>query len=135
MLPLKTYINKCELRHPDHHLLTDWHVVLPRDGDTYRGRWHYDDSKQRWLGNPVDSAEVETVMDVIKNKFGAEGERHHSKAMSKEDMDRLLLQSRLDCPADMPVTDHASLMLKATHLRFNAFSTTGFNIWTRCVGP
>jgi hypothetical protein len=105
--------------------------AICRDGDTYRGCWHYDELKQHWAGNPVDSAEVETIMDIIKNKFSAEGERHHSKAMSKEDMDWLLVQSRLECPQDFLVMDHASLMLKATHLRFNAFSATGFNVWTR----
>jgi hypothetical protein len=42
--------------------------------DTYHRHWHYDESKQHWAGNPVNSAEVKTIMDVIMNKFGAEGE-------------------------------------------------------------
>jgi hypothetical protein len=64
--------------------------VTSRDGDTYRGKWAYNETRARWEGNPAESAEVQDVMDAVKHKCGAEGgDRKHSLAMSKEHMDKM----------------------------------------------
>ena len=50
--------------------------------------------------------------------------------MTKEDMDRLLAYVQQQCPEDgVP----KALGLKAALLLFNAFTTTGFTLWTRSV--
>ncbi|KAG1847569.1 hypothetical protein F4604DRAFT_1935807 [Suillus subluteus] len=58
------------------------------DGDTYRGKWHFDEVRRRWEGNPADSADVYDVLSSIKHKASAEGgDRTHSMAMTKDYMD------------------------------------------------
>lgn len=106
------------------------YIHCDRNGDKFRGRWHYDDKSKQWMGNPVLCAEVDDMYEACKNKDG-EGERHHSRAISLDDMKKLLAFSRQECPIDLPVTDLASLALKGSHLWFNAFASTGFTIWTR----
>ncbi|KAJ7804873.1 hypothetical protein B0H14DRAFT_3773409 [Mycena olivaceomarginata] len=83
------------------------------DGDTYRGRWHFNKTSNRWEGSPTESAEVEDTMKAIKNKCGADGgERTHSLAMTKEYMAKVFAWSD-------------------GHLMYKAFSSTGWTIWTR----
>lgn len=106
------------------------YIHCDRNGDKFRGRWHYDDKSKQWMGNPVLCAEVDDMYEACKNKDG-EGEFHHSRAISLDDMKKLLAFSRQECPIDLPVTDLASLALKGSHLWFNAFASTGFTIWTR----
>ncbi|KAJ7022524.1 hypothetical protein C8F04DRAFT_1272533 [Mycena alexandri] len=109
-----------------------WNMV---DGDTYRGRWHYNIDSKRWEGNPVESADVEDVMKAIKNKCGQDGgERTHSLAMSKENMARIFSWSDKVCPpetyfAEAKTTGERTLRTK--HLMYKAFSSTGWTIWTR----
>lgn len=74
-------------------------------------------------------------MQSIKHKTGAEGsERKHSRAMSKEYMDMIYAWSKRVCPdtkwEKLP-EDLATLTLVTEHLRFNAFSSTGFTVWSR----
>lgn len=106
-----------------------------RDGDLYRGRWIYNDSQGRWQGNPTHSGEVEDTMQSIRHKTGAEdGERKHSRAMSKEYMDMIYTWSKKVCPNTEFETlpeDLATLALVTEHLRYNAFGLTGFTVWTR----
>jgi hypothetical protein len=75
-------------------------------------------------------------MKSIKHKNGAEGgERHHSLAMSKQFMDKLFEWSMRVCPIEKVVgslpEDLASLKLIAEHLRFRAFASTGWTVWSR----
>lgn len=88
----------------------------------YRGRWHFNDARQRWEGNPTRSAEVEDMLDACKNKDG-EGERHHSRAMSLADVQALFAHSEKTCPSDLEITDQKTLALKAGHLFNIAFAS------------
>ncbi|KAK7029232.1 hypothetical protein R3P38DRAFT_2775803 [Favolaschia claudopus] len=54
-----------------------------RDGDKYRGKWHFNSTTAAWEGNPIDSAKVQDTMAAIKNKCGKDGgDRKHSLAMN-----------------------------------------------------
>ncbi|KAG1872923.1 hypothetical protein DFJ58DRAFT_722087 [Suillus subalutaceus] len=58
------------------------------DGDMYCSKWHFDEARQHWEGNPADSADVYDVLSSIKHKASAEGgDRTHSMAMTKDYMD------------------------------------------------
>ncbi|KAF9242145.1 hypothetical protein BU15DRAFT_44465 [Melanogaster broomeanus] len=102
-------------------------------GDTYRGRWHFDQTKQRWEGNPADSAEVDDVVSSLKHKASSEdGDRKHSLPMSKDFMDRMLAWSLEACP----LLDEALRALKqrtlvTRHLEQIAFAATAWTLWTR----
>lgn len=108
---------------------------MSRDGGTYRGNWNYHEGRQRWEGNPADSAEVQDVMMAVKNKCGAEGgDRKHSLAMSKEHMEKMFEWSERQCPAESlmtAATDLGSQMLRIKHLEFRAFAATGWTCWGR----
>jgi hypothetical protein len=74
--------------------------------------------------------------DACKNKDG-EADRTHARAMTMEDMERLLAYMQQQCPKDGEPKDLAALSLKAASLLFNTFTTTGFTLWTRsvlCIG-
>ncbi|KAG1855337.1 PIN domain-like protein [Suillus subalutaceus] len=59
------------------------------DGDTYHGKWHFNEAKQHWEGNPTDSTDIYDVLSSIKHKASAEGgDQTHSMAMTKDYMDR-----------------------------------------------
>ncbi|KAK7034457.1 hypothetical protein R3P38DRAFT_2698870, partial [Favolaschia claudopus] len=65
-----------------------------RDGDKYRGKWHFNPTTVAWVGNPIDSAKVQDTMVAIKNKCGMDGgDRKHSLAMSEEFMSRMFAWS------------------------------------------
>ncbi|KAK7007106.1 ribonuclease H-like domain-containing protein [Favolaschia claudopus] len=50
-----------------------------RDGDKYRGKWHFNPTTAAWEGNPIDSAKVQDTMAAIENKCGKDGgDRKHS---------------------------------------------------------
>ncbi|KAG1723631.1 hypothetical protein EDB19DRAFT_1951960 [Suillus lakei] len=38
------------------------------DGDRFRGKWHFNEAKQCWEGNPADSADVYDVLSSVKHK-------------------------------------------------------------------
>jgi hypothetical protein len=66
------------------------HVTICRDSDTYRGKWAYHEHRKCWQGNPVQSAEVQDLIQSIKHKVNTDGSiRTHSVAMSKEFMDQI----------------------------------------------
>ena len=67
--------------------------------------------------------------DACKNKDG-EADRTHAQAMTMEDMDKLVAYMQQQCPED---GEPKALGLKAGVLLFNAFTTTGFTLWTRSV--
>ncbi|KAJ7690479.1 hypothetical protein B0H17DRAFT_1134289 [Mycena rosella] len=105
------------------------------DGDTFRGRWHYNTANSRWEGNPVDSSEVEDTMESIKNKCGKDdGERKHSLAMTEEFMERIFGWSDKVCPPssyNSPSKTHEQKALKTKHLEFKAFASTAWTVWSR----
>ncbi|KAG1845207.1 hypothetical protein F4604DRAFT_1937121 [Suillus subluteus] len=118
-------------------------------GDTYRGKWHFNETRKRWEGNPACSAEVQDVIKSVRHKTNSEGtDRTHSVAMSKGFMDRILMWVRKCCPSetymalvrmllegDKTATDNLTLELHTsiTHIvMYQAFSTTACNLWTRC---
>jgi hypothetical protein len=119
-------------------------ILHNRDGGTYRGQWHYHETRKRWEGNPASSAEVADVLTAIKHKSGAEGgDRTHSLAMAKEYMERILkwsegkvsveaVQNVLKNAGQTSVTvEERALMTK--HLQFRAFASTAWTVWSRCV--
>lgn len=110
-------------------------INLCRDGDTYRGKWAYNDARQQWEGNPAESAEVQDVREAVKHKCGAEGgDRKHSLAMSKDYMERLFAWSEKICPQESYQTEAKTLeeqALRTKHLQFRAFSSTAWTIWSR----
>ncbi|KAG0693862.1 hypothetical protein DFH29DRAFT_815938 [Suillus ampliporus] len=118
-------------------------------GDTYRGKWHYSDPRQRWEGNPVCSAEVQDIIKSVRHKANSDGnERTHSIAMTKGHMDRILAWTETICPQAQyislisaistgnPTPTEKTLTLKSrtlfTRVLMNlAFSSTCWNLWTR----
>lgn len=106
-----------------------------RAGGDFRGPFKYYPIRENWFGNPACSPEVEDIMKTIKHKEGQGGdERHHSLAMSKQYMDQIFEWSKQVCPElrveELP-KDLDSLKHIAEHLRYRAFSGTGFVLWTR----
>ncbi|KAG2082120.1 uncharacterized protein F5147DRAFT_660578 [Suillus discolor] len=119
------------------------------DGDTYCGRWHFNEACLCWEGNPTSSAEVQDIIKSVKHKTSSEGgDRTHSIAMSKGFMDRILAWTHKLCPPETflglmrsvlaadtmstePLTlESRELLTKMT--MYQAFSTTAWNLWTRC---
>ncbi|KAG1895580.1 uncharacterized protein F5891DRAFT_1194102 [Suillus fuscotomentosus] len=102
-------------------------------GDTYRGKWSYNEIRRRWEGNPACSAEVQDVIKSVRHKTNSEGaDRTHSIAMSKGFMDRILIRL---LEGDTTATDNLTLELRTSITRavmYQAFSTTAWNLWTRC---
>ncbi|KAG1759372.1 hypothetical protein EDD22DRAFT_849297 [Suillus occidentalis] len=125
-------------------------LISYKDGDTFRGKWHYNDARQRWEGNPVCSAEVQDIIKSVRHKTNSDGgERTHSVAMSKSYMDRILAWADTVCPrlnyislVRAVISDDSGFSEKCltlesrtlyTKILMNmAFSTTAWNLWTRC---
>ncbi|KAK7016538.1 hypothetical protein R3P38DRAFT_3321039 [Favolaschia claudopus] len=107
-----------------------------RDGDKYRGKWHFNPTTAAWEGNPIDSAKVQDTMAAIKNKCGKDGgDRKHSLAMSEEFMSRMFAWSEEQCPASKyegKSTTVEEQNLKTKHLAFKCFASTSWIIWSRC---
>ncbi|KAG1848191.1 hypothetical protein C8R48DRAFT_569353, partial [Suillus tomentosus] len=119
------------------------------DGDTYRGKWHFNEVKQRWEGNPADSADIYDVLSSIKHKASAEGgDRTHSMAMTKDYMDRAFRWHQAACPLDIALQMIEKVMNGARpsdicldlemrtkltrHLEQVTFASNGWTLWTRC---
>ncbi|KAG1723135.1 uncharacterized protein EDB91DRAFT_1087922 [Suillus paluster] len=119
------------------------------DGDTYRGKWHFNEAKQRWEGNPADSADIYDVLSSIKHKASAEGgDRTHSMAMTKDYMDRAFRWHQAVCPLEIalqmiqkvmsgarPSDMHLDLEMRTKltrHLEQVTFASNGWTLWTRC---
>jgi hypothetical protein len=128
------------------------------DGGRYRGKWQPDPvnpSQSRWVGNPVESAEVQDVMTSLKHKYNSEGgDRTHSLPMTRAYMEKMLSWSCEACPLletalfalerafdDMSVDHNAPVFqidLKVRecitrHLERIAFDATAWTLWTRQV--
>ncbi|KAG1836898.1 hypothetical protein F4604DRAFT_1602155 [Suillus subluteus] len=119
------------------------------DGDTYRGKWHFDEARQRWEGNPADSADVYDMLSSIKHKASAEGgDRTHSMAMMKDYMDRVLRWHQAACPLEIALhmiektmsgaqpsdlhLDFETRKQLTQHLEQIALAASGWTLWTRC---
>ncbi|KAF9060392.1 hypothetical protein BDP27DRAFT_1430155 [Rhodocollybia butyracea] len=100
------------------------------DGDKYCGPWKYNMLINKWTGNPCNSSTVTDMLEACKRK-GGESERHHSKPMSIVLMEKVYSWSIVVCPDDYLVVDAVSLAFKMRHLRYRAFASVGFTIWTR----
>ncbi|KIK92541.1 hypothetical protein PAXRUDRAFT_792387 [Paxillus rubicundulus Ve08.2h10] len=124
------------------------------DGDTYHRKWMYNEQRQCWKGNPVQSAEVQDLIQLIKHKVNMEGSvRTHSVAMSKEFMDQINVwateQLRPLSNRSRSYTNIVNSLLLSLHmtpvelsleertyltriLEMLTFSTAAWNLWTRC---
>ncbi|KAG1905703.1 uncharacterized protein F5891DRAFT_975873 [Suillus fuscotomentosus] len=92
-------------------------------GEIFCGPYHCNEVTGVVTGNPALSAAVQDMMEILKNNEGAEGStRNHASAMTIEDMQKLMSLSYDQC------TD------KLRHLMVQAFSMTGFTIWTNRKG-
>ena len=100
----------------------------------YQGYWRYNDHQARWCGNPAHSGEVKDTMKSIKHKTCVEGsERKHSQVMLKEYMDMIYMWSKKVCLNTKFETlpdDLTTLILVTEHLRYNAFGSTEFTVWS-----
>ena len=66
------------------------HLMICKDGDTYCRKWAYYKHQKCWQGNPVQSAEVQDLIQLIKHKVNMDRSiRTHSFTMSKEFMDQI----------------------------------------------
>ncbi|KAH6907098.1 hypothetical protein BKA70DRAFT_1105034 [Coprinopsis sp. MPI-PUGE-AT-0042] len=99
------------------------------DGDSYRGLWQRLEISDQWVGNLAMSGRVHDMLKAIKNSKG-EGERKHSRAMSKPDSDQLDDHIDKQCPGP-ECTDAASLMARAEYLEFRAIKDLGLTVWMR----
>ncbi|KAG2054410.1 hypothetical protein BDR06DRAFT_971622 [Suillus hirtellus] len=94
------------------------------DGDTYHGKWHFTEVKQRWEGNPANSADIYDVLSSIKHKASAEGgDQTHSMMIKKVMNGAQLLDICLDLEMRTKLTHH---------LKQVTFTSNGWTLWTRC---
>jgi hypothetical protein len=125
--------------------------VPSRNGDTYYGRWNFNEAHQRWEGNPASSAKVQDIIKSVKHKTSSEGgDRTHSISMSKAFMDRILAWTHKLClqetflglmrsvlatdttrtgGVELLTVEVCASITKIT--MYQAFSTTAWNLWTR----
>ncbi|KAN0075252.1 hypothetical protein V8E55_011275 [Tylopilus felleus] len=69
------------------------------DGHTYHGPWQFNNIRQRWEGNPVNSAEVMDITSSLKHKASSEGgDQKHSLPMLKDNMVHILAWSQKTSP-------------------------------------
>jgi hypothetical protein len=114
-------------------------TTIESDNDTYRNSWRFDAATKRYLGNPARSAKVDGMLKAIKNKNG-ERERHHSRAMSVEDMEQMHKYRTRRMEELRGKTDRKSCEERVRLSMYGAFSVVAFTIWTRygscssCVG-
>jgi hypothetical protein len=134
-----------------HYLVTAPLKFAQSDGDTYRGPWRFNDVRQRWEGNPVNSAEVTDITSSLKHKASSEeGDRKHSLPMSKDYMARVLDWSQKACPElekalkwlrrallGEPPSALCTYVKQRTlvthHLEQITFGATAWTLWTRKV--
>ena len=119
-------------------------------GDVFRGQWHYNEMRQRWEGNPVQSGEIDDLMKAVKHKINADNvPRMHSAVMKMEYMDMMLTWSKSKFPFDvafrylwlamagsevlppgevLSVETHSEI---SWHLEQLTFHSTAWTLWTR----
>ncbi|KAG2128935.1 uncharacterized protein EDB93DRAFT_1095770 [Suillus bovinus] len=119
------------------------------DGDRYCGKWHLNEARQCWEGNPAKSAEIFDVLSSVKHKASAEGgDRTHLMAMTKDYMERTLRWHYAVCPLDIALGTIQKVMSSAhpldvnldletrkvltRHVKQIAFEAGAWMLWTRC---
>jgi hypothetical protein len=122
-------------------------TFIDRASDTYHGKWHFNKAQKHWEG--ACSAEVQDVIKSVQHKTNSRGaDRTHSIAMSKGFMDRILSWIHLRCQretyiglvrmlleGDKMATNNLTLEMRTLitqMVMYQAFSTTAWNLWTRC---
>ena len=108
---------------------TKTHISLNQNDDTYHGHWHFYEANKQFTGSPVQSAAIKDMHDACKNKDG-EADRTHARAMTFNNMEKLLTFTMHHCQNNNELGDLATLGLRAATLLFNTFITTRFNLWT-----
>ncbi|KIM35710.1 hypothetical protein M413DRAFT_55263, partial [Hebeloma cylindrosporum] len=110
------------------------HMWDQASGGLYRGKWCFNEAKQLWEGNPIESAEVADLTKALRNKGGAQGgDRTHSVTMSKQHMEKIFAWSERICPSgSAPASNLEERKLKMKHLGFHGFSSSAWTVWSRC---
>jgi hypothetical protein len=128
------------------YLSTNISQFLPRDGDKYAGEYQYNEDRDKVTGCPARSGIVASLVKIIKirdTEKGAAATRNHAEAISAEDMKIMQDWSESICPASKLVDavkmgvapqELAERVLLLKHGQMRAFSSSGFNLWTRCAG-
>ncbi|KAI0321075.1 hypothetical protein OF83DRAFT_1051864 [Amylostereum chailletii] len=104
-------------------------------GDTYRGKWYFNERNNRWEGNPCESALVQDTKTAILHKVNANGgERTHAVAMTYPHLLQIITWSERVCPT--PAGGHlerdlAQRKFVSWHLTLRAFLSTGWLLWAR----
>jgi len=130
-------------------VVTDESKCLDSDSSgTFCDKWHYNELRGRYEGNPVLSVDVIDTVASIRHKINAGGnQRMHSGAMTKEYMDHMLTWAVSKYPLDAAFNYLRFLMTgmgsaptggtldkeitrKVEHV---AFCSVAFTIWTRYV--
>jgi len=112
-------------------------------------KWHYNEVRRRWEGNPVLSPDVSDTVASIRHKLNADGnQRTHSATMKKEYMDQMLTWSKSACSLDKafhylrsamaglglpPAEGTLDKHTVTKHLEHITFSVVAFTLWTRSV--
>ncbi|KAG1858189.1 hypothetical protein F4604DRAFT_1685051 [Suillus subluteus] len=98
------------------------------DGDTYQGKWNLNEAKQRWEGNPADSADIYDVLSSIKHKAF----RWHQAACPL-DIALQMVQKVMNSAQPSDICLDLEMRTKLTHhLKQITFASNGWTLWTRC---
>ena len=95
-----------------------------RAGDTYHGKW----DPKTCTGNPCNAAIVVDMLEACINKSNETDERNHSRAMSYQDMQKLMDWTGEKLKAARAAGNIGEI---GRWLSIRAFASTGFTIWTR----
>ena len=114
-------------------------IWINRDDQKYAGVYSYDKKTDVVSGCPAKAPIVHTVMKAIKTREvskGAAATRQHAEAMTIEDLTQMIQWSEKMCPNSLfkqKPSDAQTAKEMNLHGLMRAFSTTGFNLFTRSV--
>ncbi|KIJ48032.1 hypothetical protein M422DRAFT_248190 [Sphaerobolus stellatus SS14] len=74
------------------------HAAFKRYWDDAWGSWVWDVQQKTGSGNPANAREVREMVNAVKARDAAQGDRKHSAAMKKEYMDLIMVWSARECP-------------------------------------
>ncbi|KAI6000117.1 hypothetical protein F5J12DRAFT_702197, partial [Pisolithus orientalis] len=105
------------------------------DGNTFRGKWGFNEARQRWEGNLAESADVQDILTSIKHKASVEaGNRKHSLPIMWDHLDWMLQWAHTVCPDldfALKLLGLKVQTLVTHHLEQLAFASTAWTLWTR----
>lgn len=110
---------------------------IARDDHKYAGNYSYNRETDLVSGCPAKAPIVHTVMKAIKTRAvskGAAATRQHAEAITIEDLTQMIQWSEQKCPHSLfQRRPNDAQMAKDMNLHglMRAFSTTGFNLFTR----